>query len=46
MDEALAKNLHDLEGFYFLMKQAKALLYYQQHSFSSADDFEAFAESV
>ena len=27
-------------------QQAKALLYYQQHGFSSVDDFEAFAESV
>ncbi|MDO4176496.1 MAG: hypothetical protein Q4D99_03345, partial [Bacillota bacterium] len=27
-------------------QQAKALLYYQQHGFTSADDFEAFAESV
>ena len=27
-------------------QQAKALLYYQQHGFSSVDDFEAFSESV
>ena len=27
-------------------QQARALLYYQQHGFTSADDFEAFAESV
>ena len=27
-------------------QQAKALLYYQQHGFTSSDDFEAFAESV
>ena len=27
-------------------QQAKALLYYQQHGFTSADDFDAFAESV
>ncbi len=27
-------------------QQARALLYYQQHGFTSADDFDAFAESV
>lgn len=27
-------------------QQARALLYYQQHGFTSADNFEAFAESV
>lgn len=27
-------------------QQARALLYYQQHGFTSADDFEAFAESL
>ena len=27
-------------------QQARALMYYQQHGFTSADDFEAFAESV
>jgi len=27
-------------------QQAKALLYYQQHGFSSVDDFDAFSESV
>ena len=27
-------------------QQAKALLYYQQHGFSSIDDFDAFSDSV